>query len=265
MKYLKLVRKTQVKKDDLAHLTLNRPDVRNAFNPEMIEELTTVVQDLSDDKNLRCLIISGEGKSFCAGADINWMKSMAGYDYLKNLSDAESLNKMFLAIYNIPVPVIAVVHGHVMGGGLGIVSASDIILSDKKTEFCFSEVKLGIAPAVISPYVLQKIGFSQASRYLMSAEIFSSEQALQMGLIHELGDEVEIKNKLQALINQIYMNAPLASREAKKMIRSLSPIDLDKNVFDQTTSLIAKLRVDSEGQEGLKSFLNKTTPPWRNS
>lgn len=238
---------------------LNRPDVRNAFNDAMIEEMTEAFERASQDKSLRVVVLRGEGQSFCAGGDLNWMKSMVDYSLKENRDDSEKLFEMYQALANIPVPVVSFVHGHSMGGGLGLMAASDIVLSENSTKFCFSEVRLGLAPAVISHFVKTKIRPSDMSRYFLTAEVFGAAQAQEMGLVHERGSFVEMEESLEKITKQISNNGPQAVRATKSLIEKLESTADSKKL---TTELIADLRVGDEGQEGLKAFFEKRKPNW---
>lgn len=257
MKYLKLE-----KNDSHYQLTLNRPEVRNAFDDSMISEMSDFFASLQKDSQVRVLTIKGSGESFCAGGDLNWMKSMVNFTEEENKKDSEKLFQMYQALSHVPVPVISVVHGHVMGGGLGLVAASDICLAEEKTQFCFSEVRLGLAPAVISAFVKPKILPRDLQRYFLTAEIFSSQQALEMGLVNEYGSEDQMNKTFQHLVKKISNNGPQAVRATKELIRSLNQ---GCDPMKQTTELIARLRVSEEGQEGLKAFFEKRKPQWLES
>ena len=266
-------------KDGITRVVLNRPDVKNAFDPEMIQELTQTFVQISSDADCRVVVLSGEGTSFCAGADLNWMKSMAAYTLEQNRSDSDQLFAMFEAIRVCPAPVIGRLQGHVMGGGLGLAAVCDISAAETNTAFCFSEVKLGLVPAVISSFVLEKIQRSAAQRYMLSGEVFSASDALVMGLIHHVGSLSDVDNFVEKMIKTFLTNGPEAVRETKKLLRSVagnessaesgiesSASEMErKRVRRQTTQLIAERRVSSEGQEGLKSFFEKRSPSWRKS
>jgi methylglutaconyl-CoA hydratase len=246
-------------KDNVASVTLNRPDVRNAFNELMIEELTQIFKELSNDKKLRAVILKGQGESFCAGGDLNWMKSMINFSEKENIADSVKLFEMYESLLNLPIPLISLVQGHAMGGGLGLMAVSDIVISNKDAQFCFSEVKLGLAPAVISYFVAQKIRPSDLYRFFLTAEIFDVKDAYHMGLVHMSGDQIKTDEFLQKTLHKIKNNGPLAVRETKKLIKSLNKTQDSKTL---TTELIARLRVSQEGQEGLKAFFEKRKPQW---
>ncbi len=243
----------------VATLKLNRPEVRNAFNAQMIEEITQACQQLHTDETVRLVILRGEGESFCAGGDLTWMKSMAQFTQAENLKDAQKLYEMFEAFKKIPVPTIALVHGHAMGGGVGLVAASDMTIAHDGTLFSFSEVKLGLAPAVISSFVADKLNRSDMYRYFLTAENFDAEKALGMGLIHAVTPTDRAEALLNEWIEKLKKNGPQALRATKKLLGELSHQQNFKNL---TTELIARMRVSPEGQEGLKAFLEKRKPHW---
>lgn len=246
----------------VATIKLNRPQVRNAFDPKMISEMTEVMRKLSQETQVRCVLITGEGRSFCAGADLEWMRSMAQFTEAENLNDSQKLYEMFAAIKSCPVPVIVGVQGHAMGGALGLLAAADIVIADEKSEFCFSEAKLGLAPAVISAFVKDKISASAMNHLFLTARAFTAPVALSVGLIHEICESSNLSAVLQQTTEQICSNGPLAVRATKKLIRdiaNLQGVELKKS----TTELIAQLRVSPEGQEGIQSFLQRRDPAWR--
>ncbi len=245
--------------NNIASLTLNRPDVRNAFNDEMISEMTQAFSSLQEKGDVRCVFLKGAGKSFSAGGDLGWMKSMVDYTEEENIKDSEKLYEMYEALRAVPVPVVTLVHGHAMGGALGLIAASDIVLAVDETQFCFSEVRLGLAPAVISAFVKDKILPRDMSRYFLSAEVFGPEAAQQMGLIHEFGSEKAMQDQSEKILKKIINNGPVAVRETKKLI---SDLKTSSDIKSQTTKVIAKLRVGKEGQEGLKAFFEKRKPRW---
>ena len=249
-------------RDNVATLSLNRPEVRNAFNPEMINEIKSVFTDLSSKENLRAIVLRGEGKAFCAGGDLAWMKEMAKYTSAENLADANNLFSMFETILNCPIPVISVVHGAAFGGALGLIACSDQVIATDKTQFCFSEVKLGIAPAVISAFILRKLSVSKVQPYMLSGVVFNSEQAKDIGLVHDIVEEDQINDKLETILLSYVQSGPKAVRATKKLIADLQYADwlATKNL---STRLIAELRAGSEGQEGLKSFFEKRDASWK--
>ncbi len=243
-------------------ITLCRPELHNAFNDEVMRELTDAFVQLEQDTSVRAIVLAGEGKSFCAGADINWMKRMVGYSFDENVADARVLSKMLRTIRECPKPVIARVHGATYGGGVGLVAACDMAIALASANFCLSEVKLGILPAVISPFVLEKIGPGAARRYAVTAEVFDASEARRIGLVSEV---VQTAEEMEAWLNKmcktIAANGPLATAACKRILSDVSGVMWDR-VADITTKKIAELRVSPEGQEGLKSFLEKRKPSW---
>ena len=251
----------KLEKEKYIHtITLNRPQVRNAFDDSMIAEMTEVFRELHRDQEVRVVILKGEGESFCAGGDLRWMKSMIQYSKQENRKDSELLYEMFKTLSQIPVPVIALVHGHVMGGGLGLIAACDMAFAVEGTLMAFSEVRIGMAPSVISPFVSKKVKLSDLNRYFLTAELFNCKQALDMGLIQAWGSCLEMEELVKKLSGKIINNGPKALRATKSLIAQLP---FTENPKKRTTELIASLRVSEEGQEGLKAFLEKRTPQWR--
>ncbi len=248
---------------NVVSVKLNRPQVRNAFHPEMIAEITSTFKKLAKEKQTRVVVLSGEGASFCAGADLEWMKSMAKYSAAQNKKDAEKLFAMFETMEQLPQVLIAKVQGHVMGGALGLVAVCDLIVAEEKTEFCFSEAKLGLSPAVISAFVKNKMPATEMARWFLTADIFSSLQAQQMGLAHEVVSVSAVEPTVEKWVASLLKNGPQALRETKKLLQQIHHENSKSKLKKMTTTLIAKLRVSSEGQEGLKSFFEKRTPHWR--
>ncbi len=248
-------------KDQIAYVKLNRPDVRNAFNSDMIAELTETFVKLQGRFDIRAVGLSGEGKVFCAGADLNGMKSMVGFSVAENKRDSEKLYELFEALSNLDLPVVAIIQGAVFGGALGLISCCDYVISDSGTKFCFSEVKLGIAPAVISGFVLNK-ATPQVQYYMASADLFNELKAKELGLVNFVGSLDEGQKEFQRVIQNYRNNGPLAVRRTKKLLRELSENTPEKTK-NLTTQLIAELRVSAEGQEGIMSFLENKNPTWK--
>ncbi len=250
------------KNDQHLHIKLNRPQVRNAFNPKMIQQLTETFQTVKSDKDIKYITLSGEGSVFCAGADLTWMQSLVTADYQQNRSDAEKLHGLFETIWDCQVPVIARVKGAAFGGALGLMACADYVLCDEKTQMSFSEVKLGIAPAVISEFLVRKCNVSFVSAWMISGLVFNPVEAQKAGLVHQVGDEKSLDEHYAHYKKSLDQAGPLAVRETKKLLRDLTK-NIDQGIYQRTTDLIAKLRVSPEGQEGLKSFLEKRKPNWR--
>ena len=235
---------------DVLRVTLARPDSRNAFDAALIGELSEAFVDVG---TARAVVLSGEGASFCAGADVEWMRASVDLDREANVADANALRGMLEAIDRCPAPVVAVVHGHALGGGVGLVAVADIVLADPGTVFAFSEVKLGIVPALISPYALRRIGESAARRYFVTGERFDAETALRIGLVHEVTRDLEAA--LASLLGELRTAGPRAARHAKRLV-------LDRPDGPETARLIAERRTSDEGQEGLRAFLERRRPAW---
>jgi methylglutaconyl-CoA hydratase len=246
----------------IASLTLNRPEVRNAFNPEMIEELKQAIGEINEQKQIRVIHLKGEGKAFCAGGDLHWMQDMVNFSYDENQRDSQKLFALFEQLMNCPLPIIATVHGAAFGGGIGLVACCDYVICEEKTQFCFSEVKLGIVPAVISAFVLKKCSLGQIGPAMIAGNVFNAQQAKQMSLIHEVGDEDSVQDHLVTALNWFKETGPLATKETKKLIHSLGQMDWQQ-IKNLTCQTIAAHRTNAEGQEGLKSFLEKRKPSWR--
>ena len=236
---------------DLLRVTMARPDRRNAFDAELISELTEAFGDVGDD--LVAVILAGEGKSFSAGADVDWMRSSIELSYEENITDARRLRMMLETIDSCPAPVLARVQGHALGGGCGLVACSDIVVAAPDVEFAFSEVKLGIIPAVISPFALAKIGPSAARRYFLTGERFNSATALRIGLVHEVVEDLDAAVEL--LLAELRSAGPEAARHAKKLV-------LERPDGLGTERRIAQRRTSDEGQEGLRAFLERCSPNW---
>lgn len=231
-------------------ITLARPETRNAFDAALIAELAEAFVDVG---RARAVVLAGEGPSFCAGADVEWMRSAADLGYEENLADANALRRMLEAVDGCPAPVIALVQGHALGGGVGLVACADIALAQPGTVFAFSEVKLGIVPATISPFALAKIGASAARRYFATGERFDAATALRIGLVHELADDLEAA--LERVLAELRSGGPKAARAAKRLV-------LDRPDGPETSRIIAERRTSPEGQEGLRAFLERRKPDW---
>ncbi len=235
---------------DVLRITMSRPEQRNAFDAALIQELTGAFADVGD---VRAVVLAGEGKSFSAGADVEWMRAAAELSYEGNVADARRLRMMLETIDSCPAPVIARVQGHALGGGCGLVACSDIAIAAPDTKFGFSEVKLGIIPAVISPFALAKVGASAARRYFLTGERFDAETALRIGLVHELAEDLDAA--VDGLLDELRTAGPEASRQAKKLV-------LERPDGLATERRIAQRRTSEEGQEGLRAFVEKRKPSW---
>jgi methylglutaconyl-CoA hydratase len=248
------------KKDGVARVTLNRPEVRNAFDDEVISSLTKIFNDIKSDNSIRVMVLAGNGPAFCAGADLNWMKRMAGYGYEQNLADAQGLADMLAALDRLPKPTIARVHGPAFAGGTGLVAACDIAVGTPEAKFCFSEAKLGLSPATISPHVLRAIGERAARRYFLTAEVFDAQEAFRIGMLSVLTDKLD--ETINDLLKHLLAGGPEAMKEIKALIRAVSSRPLDDALVADTARRIAEIRVSPEGREGIASFLEKRKPKW---
>jgi methylglutaconyl-CoA hydratase len=237
--------------EDLLRITLARPDRRNAFDAEVIRELSEAFVDVG---RARAVLLSGEGASFCAGADVDWMRASAGLSVDENVADANAMRQMFEAIDGCPAPVVARVQGHALGGGAGLVAVADIAIASPDAAFAFSEVKLGIIPAVISPFALAKIGGANARRYFVTGERFDAETALRIGLVSEVAEGLDAA--VDGVIGELRSAAPRAARWAKRLVR-------ERPEGGETARWIAERRTSDEGQEGLRAFIEKRRPSWR--
>jgi methylglutaconyl-CoA hydratase len=248
--------------NQIALVSLNRPDVRNAFNQEMIQQLTETFNQFSARNDLRAIVLSGEGKAFCAGADLNWMKSMVQYDLTQNLEDSGRLFAMFEAIWNCPIPVIGLVHGAAFGGALGLMAACDYVIAEENSQLCFSEVKIGLVPAVISAFILKKCAAGAVSHLMISGKIFKPQEVFGTGLVHEVAPDAHLAAAIAQVVRHFEVAGPEAVRETKKLIRKLANVSWSE-AKAETCRVIAERRMSTEGQEGLKSFLEKRNPNWK--
>jgi methylglutaconyl-CoA hydratase len=256
MKYLELVDAGQ----GVREVWLNRPELHNAFNAELIQEMISLFEDLNRDPSCRLIIMSGRGSSFCAGADLNWMKAMKDYSQAENFQDSKQLARMFSTINNCDVPVIGSINGHALGGGVGLVSVCDYVVAVDSALMGFTEVRLGLIPAVISPYCIAKIGESNARAWMLSGERFGAEEARRMGLVHEVVIESNLHARVEELKKRFLAAGPEASREAKRLVREV--VKNLKASEDLTCEMISHRRISSEGQEGMRALLEKDKPNW---
>ena len=249
--------------ESMAWVNLDRPEVRNALNPELIRELTEVFDWLNNRDDIRVIILKGNGKCFCAGADLEYMKDMARYSYPQNLADAERLSKLFQTIYFCNKAVIVDVHGACIGGANGIIAAADIVIAEKETKFAFSEVRLGITPATISPFVVSKIGNTVAKELMLTGRRFTSEEAKDFRLVNVVVDESEMIDTERQYIDHFLHASPDAIAECKNLLRMVSGTDDRYSpVFMQTSVAIANQRISKSGQEGMAAFFEKRKPSW---
>lgn len=249
--------------ESMAWVNLDRPEVRNALNAELISELTEVFNWLNSRDDIRVLILKGNGKAFCAGADLEYMKEMAKFNHLQNLADAQKLSKLFQTIYFCNKAVIVDVHGACIGGANGIIAAADIVIAEKNTKFAFSEVRLGITPATISPFVVSKIGNTAAKELMLTGRRFTAEEAKDFRLVNVVVDEAEMIDTERQYIEHFLQASPNALAECKNLLRMVSGTDdMFNPIFQQTSQLIAAQRVSKAGQEGMKAFFEKRKPEW---
>ena len=252
---------TQIK-DRVAQITLDNPDKRNAFDDTIIASLTEAFEKAGNDDSVRIVVLQATGKHFSAGADLNWMRAMGKLDAQQNRDDALKLARLMQAIDQCPKPVIARVQGAAFGGALGLICAADMAVAADNARFCLSEVKLGIVPAVISPYVVRAMGARQANRYFMTAEVIPASKAVALGLAHEVVPESKLDEAVSNLITALLSAGPRAQIEARNLIARVSDGPIDQSMLNDTANLIARLRTGEEGQEGLSAFLEKRTANW---
>ena len=246
----------------IVEVTLNRPEIHNAFDDQLIAEITTTFKALAQDDEVRVVILSAEGRSFSAGADLNWMRRMADYTEEENYQDSLKLAECMYSIYQMPCPVIASVQGAAFGGGVGLVACCDIAIASKHASFCLSEVKLGLVPAVISPYVIKAMGRRQAQRYFVSAEKFNVKEARKMGLVTEVTEPEQLAEAVMGVATQIASNGPEAVIAAKKLINTVADQPINQTLNSQTARIIAQIRASEQGKEGVSAFLGKRPPDW---
>lgn len=246
----------------VATITLNRADKRNAFNDEVIDELTKAFDYVGRCNDVRAVVLAANGKSFCAGADLNWMRAMADYSYEENLNDANHLAQMLKTIYDCPKPTIAKVQGDVYAGGMGLVAACDIAVAVDVANFCLSEVRLGLIPATISPYVIRAMGARASHRYFLTAEVFDAKEALQIGFVHKLSCADTLDESVNSIIKHLLNASPNAVKQCKKLVQNVAYSQLDLELISQTVAGIADIRASFEGKEGVQSFLQKRKPNW---
>jgi len=249
-------------RDGIGRVWLNRPQIRNAFNDTAIAELAKAFTAMGGDPAVRVVVLGGRGSAFSAGGDLNWMKKMAGYTFDENCADALGLAEMLHTIATLPKPTVARVHGPAYAGGMGLVAACDIAVAAEEAEFCLSEVKLGLVPATISPYVLAAIGKRAAHRYFLTAERFSAAEALRIGLVHALAPAAGIDDAVAGICRELLSGGPDAQAASKELIRDVAGAPLAPELLADTARRIATARATSEGQEGVRAFLEKRRPAW---
>ena len=252
-----------VDQQGVATVTLNNPDKHNAFDDIIISELTGIFYSIAERTDIKVMVLDSTGKSFSAGADLAWMKRMASYSYEDNLKDATALAKMLKALNFLPQPSIAKIQGAAFGGAVGLASCCDIVIAASKASFCLSEVKLGLIPATISPYVVNAIGLKAARRYFITAERFFADKAQQIGLVDEVVELESLTTEVDHMIAILLSNGPQAIQAAKKLALDVAFQEFNENLLQDTSQRIAHLRVSPEGQEGLTAFFEKRLPAWQ--
>jgi len=246
----------------VARVTLNRPELRNAFDDALIASLRRTFIEIEKDRSIRVMVLAGNGPAFCAGADLNWMKRMAGYGYDENLADAKALAGMLAALDRLPKPTIARVHGPVFAGGTGLVAACDIAVGTPEAKFCLSEAKLGLSPATISPYVIRAMGERTARRYFLTAEVFDAHEAYRIGMLSALVPANALDPTIDELIKHLLAGGPEAHASIKTLIRSVAGRRPDDALVAETAQRIAEIRGSPEGREGIAAFLEKRKASW---
>ena len=250
-------------KNSVAYVTLNRPEVHNAFNEVLIQELEKIFRHIDHEPNVRVMVLAAAGKTFSAGADLQWMQKVARFSEQENTEDALGLARMMANLHALGKPTIVKIQGAAYGGGVGLIAACDIAVASHSAIFCLSEVKLGVIPAVISPYVIKAIGERQAGRYFLTAETFDARTAQQIGLIHSIVQPADLDLEIEKIIQSLLQGAPLAQREAKKLVHEVSGQPINMALIRNTAERIARRRVSIEGQEGINAFLKKMPPSWQ--
>jgi methylglutaconyl-CoA hydratase len=248
-----------------AFVWLNRPEVRNALDEILIAELTDAFTDLPQRSDVRVIVLGGHGKAFCAGADLHWMRRMADFSTEQNQQDAMRLATMLHKVYSSRVPVIAQVHGPAYAGGMGLAAACDVIVADPAAEFCLSEVRIGLTPATISPYVIRALGVHAARRYMLTAERFTSQEAARLGFVHELVAAGELDSAVARMGHAIASGGPEALAITKDLIDQVGVRAIDSPLMEDTAAIIAQIRASAEGKDGVSSFLEKRRPHWLSS
>ena len=253
---------TKIDSDGIARVTLNNPSKHNAFDDQIIAQLTDAFSAVAANSNVRVMVLASEGKSFSAGADLDWMKRMASYSYDENLQDARALALMLQTLKTMPQPTIARIQGAVFGGAVGLVSCCDIAVAATVATFSLSEVNIGLVPATVSPYVIEAIGARAARRYFMTAERFSAQTAKHIGLLSEVIGPENLDKQIGLLIDALLANGPEAVIASKQLVADINGQAIGSDLIEHTCKIIAKIRVSEQGQEGLQAFLEKRKPHW---
>lgn len=254
---------TKIDTRGVATITLNRANKHNAFNSQMVNQLTSAFKQTAANPKNRVLVLTAEGKTFSAGADLQWMKHMGECSYEENLRDAEALAHMLKTLNEIPLPTIARIQGPAFGGALGLISCCDIAVAATHASFAFSEVKIGLIPSTISPYIVEAIGSRASRRYFITGEKFQAKQAVKLGVINETVEEAQLDNTIAKLITTMLKNSPVAMRASKQLIQDIKYQPINDVLIKETSERIARIRLSKEGQEGLSAFLEKRRPSWQ--
>jgi methylglutaconyl-CoA hydratase len=247
----------------VARVMLDRPEVRNAFNDALIAELAETFGRLGADPALRAVVLGGEGKAFCAGADLAWMREMAGYSWDQNQADAGKLADMLWAVYSCPLPVVGRIQGDCYAGGVGLAAVCDIVVAAEGVTFCLSEARLGLLPATIAPYVVRALGEQAARRYFVTAERFDATVAHRLGFVHELAAADALDGKVDEIVATLVANGPMAVKACKRLVQDVAHRPITDELRADTARRIADIRASDEGREGVQSFLNKRAPSWK--
>jgi len=249
-------------RNQIAIVTLNRPEVRNAFDDALISDLTRVLSDLDKDESVRVVVLAGAGSAFCAGADLKWMQRVADYSYEQNLAEAQAFANLLKTLDRLSKPTVARVHGAAYGGGVGLVAACDIAIGSHEAEFCLTEVKLGLSPATVSPYVVRAMGARLARRYFLTGEMIESGDAYRLRLLSDVAVKEELDGAINGLLGQLVIGGPKAHHHIKDLVRTVSAGPVDDAMIADTAKRIAEIRVSPEGKEGIGAFLQKRKPAW---
>jgi methylglutaconyl-CoA hydratase len=253
---------TLERRDAVAWIALNRPEVHNAFDETLIGELTDALAAADADADVRAIVLCATGRSFCAGADLNWMRRMAGYGKAENLADARALARLMSTLAGVSKPTVARVHGNAFGGGVGLVACCDIAVAAQEASFAFSEAKLGLIPATIGPYVVEAIGPRQARRYFVTGERFDAAEARRIGLVHEIVPAAAIDARMSEVVDALLQAGPNAQAEVKALVRAVAHRPIDAAVIEATARHIARVRASPEGREGIAAFLERRAAAW---
>ena len=248
--------------EGVASVTLDRPEVRNAFNDDLVAELTSTFRALDTDPSVRVVVLGAQGPAFCAGADLNWMKRMAAFSFTENEADGQALADMLYTIYTCSKPIVARVQGDVFAGGMGLIAACDVAVAVTTAQFCLSETRLGLLPATIGPYVIRALGVNAARRYMISAERFDAAEAYRLGFVHELCQPEDLDDAIGDVVDALLLCSPQALAESKRMVREIEVRPIDQALRADTARRIAQARASDDGQEGIAAFLEKRKPRW---